>query len=263
MKKRHWTQEEIDYLEVSWGTVSLSGICKKLNRTENSVKVKAYKLGLGDPIKSFDGVSINELAKTIKVNYSIMKNWEERYGLPVIHKRFTSEKKVKVIKYKDWWKWAEANKQMIDFSRFEKGDLGPEPNWVDEKRRADYRKKMYVPKPHNAPWSSREDNLLKHMVEKGYTYPEICDQLQRTHGAIKRRLQDVGIKYRPVYLDNHRPYTQKEIDYILESVEKGISFQEMARHLKRSEAGIRGKLERMGYKFRNGVPYIIEEKQIS
>lgn len=256
VRGKTWTEEEIELLENYWGSKSLAYICKKLNRNQNAVKLKAYRMGLGDPIKSFDGISINELANTIKISYKILVNWEDKYNLPVKYKQFSKEKRVRVISYQDWWEWAEQNKQMIDFTRFEKGELGPEPKWVEEKRKADHRKKLFVPRPHNTPWSSREINLLKFMVEKGtYTYPEICSELKRTHGAVKRKLIELGIKLRPQYLENHKPYKQSEIDYILKGIFKGVSIEEMARHLNRSEAGVRGKLERMGYKFKNGVPY--------
>ena len=255
MVKRHWTKEELDYLESVWGVMSLPAICKNLNRSENSVKLKAYRVGLGDPIKSFDGISTSELSKVININYNILLNWEIKYGFPVKYKRFTNEKKIRVIRYEDWWNWLEQNKQMVDFSRFDKGDLGPEPSWVEVKRKADQRLKILKPRSHSTAWSDDEVSRLKFFVEKGLTYPEICDQLKRSHGAVKRKLNELKIKFRPTYLDNHTPYKPAEVEYILEGLDKGISFEEMARHLKRSEAGVRGKLERMGYKFKNGVPY--------
>ena len=250
-----WSTEELEYLEDSWGSVNLISIAKKLNRSVAAVKLKAQRIGLGDPIKHYNGISISELSKVINIHYAILKNWESKYNFPVKYKKFTQEKKVRVIKYSDWWKWAEQNKQMIDFSRFERGDLGPEPSWVEEKRKADQRLKIIKPKPHNTPWSKEDISRLKYFVEKGFTYPEICDQLKRSHGAIKRKLNELGIKYRPQYLDNHQPYKQQEIDYIMNGINKGLSFEEMARNLGRSEAGVRGKLERLGYKFKNGVPY--------
>ena len=66
---------------------------------------------------------------------------------------------------------------------------------------------------------------------------------------------DLGIRYRPERLPNHNKYTHEEVQYILKALREGRSFEEMAEKLNRSALGIRGKLERMGYKFKNGVPY--------
>ena len=44
---RSWSAEEIAYLEEKWGVTSIPAIAKKLNRSINSIKCKAKKIGLG------------------------------------------------------------------------------------------------------------------------------------------------------------------------------------------------------------------------
>ena len=44
--KRTWTAEEEDYLRESWGTVTVDGICRHLNRTKNAILVRVNRLGL-------------------------------------------------------------------------------------------------------------------------------------------------------------------------------------------------------------------------
>lgn len=39
--KRTWTAEEENYLRESWGTVTVDGICRHLNRTKNAILVSA------------------------------------------------------------------------------------------------------------------------------------------------------------------------------------------------------------------------------
>lgn len=156
----------------------------------------------------------------------------------------------------------EKNKHMIDFSKVERLSLGPEPEWVEKKRKADQIKKLRVPKPHNTPWSKDDEAKLIWMLKQfKYTYPEIATELNRTQGAVKRRIYDLGLKARPVRLPNHNKYTKEDERIIVEMLEKGYCFEEIANRLNRSSLGVRGKAERMGYKFKNGVPY--RDKKIS
>jgi|SRR5690625_2189426 len=257
-KGKRWTKEELLYLEESWGVISRKGIARKLGRTVLAVQLKAQRLGLGDPLLHLDGITISQLAQVLNLHYGIIRNWRDKYCLPVKKKVVAHSEAVQYVCYTDFWKWAEKNKQMIDFSRIERLSMGPEPNWVDEKRKADQIKKLHKPNPHNTPWSSSEDSRLRWMLKQyKYTYPEISKELGRSQGAVKRRMLDLGIKARPIRLPNHNKYTKKEEKLIIEMMENGYCFEEIATRLGkgRSALGVRGKVERMGYKFRNGVPY--------
>lgn len=262
--RRRWTEEEINYLELHWGSKSRKRIAKTLGRSENAVILKAQKLGLGNPLTHINGITISQLSKVLNTDYAILKNWIAKYGMPAKRKVVALEKKVLYITYEDFWKWAEKHKQMIDFSRMERLSLGPEPKWAEEKRKADELTKLRVPKPHNTPWSKEEDEKLKWMLKQfKYTYPEIAEELQRSQGAVKRRIINLGLKERPVQLYSHIKYTREEEKLIVGMLEKGYCFEEIASRLgnHRSALGVRGKAERMGYKFKNGVPY--KPKEVS
>ena len=58
-KRKKWTQEELDFLEEKWGVLSKKLIAKKLNRSLNSVIVKAVRLGLGGYINARDEITLN------------------------------------------------------------------------------------------------------------------------------------------------------------------------------------------------------------
>ncbi|MEC5271767.1 MULTISPECIES: hypothetical protein [Bacillaceae] len=45
-----------------------------------------------------------------------------------------------------------------------------------------------------------------------FMYPEIAKSLNQTEGAVKRRLNVLGIKARPVWLNNNIKYTEEEIE---------------------------------------------------
>lgn len=255
----NWTQDEIAYLEDRWGNASIKRIATHLNRSVSAVKQKAHRMGLDDASLHYDGITLNQLAEATNISYSILKNWVKLYGFPAKKKLFVEQNRVYVVKYDDFWKWAEANKQMINFSKIEKYSLGPEPDWVDEKRKADLSEARRIKKSHNYAWSKDEDRELEHLLNAyRYTYPEIAKRLHRSEGAVKRRIRDLGLKARPIRLENHIKYTIEDIALMKDMYDKGYCLEDIAERINKSALGVRGKFERMGYRFKNGVP-VVEE----
>jgi hypothetical protein len=226
---KNWTIEEVNSLEESWGKYSLSTISKRLGRTEQAIKQKAFKLGLGNPVDNYGGFTLHALSKYLKVDYKRIINWVERYDFPVKTKKFTSEKRIQVVKEKDFWKWLEANKQMVDFSKIEPNSFGNEPDWFRAKRDADYIKARKVKKSNESAWTKEEDNILKGMLSAFiYTYTDISNRLNRSQGAIKTRIRKLELQARPVRSDNLYPddvilsayerphWTEEEIQRLIE-----------------------------------------------
>lgn len=240
-----WPKDQVEYLEEKWGTVSLKFMAKQLGKSVNAVKLKAARLGLGRNYFSYDGITIHQLALAINTDYKILKNWIDKYGFPAKKKIFANKKQISVVRYEDFWGWAEQHKHLLNLTRIEPNILGPEPEWVKEKRKADQLKDNKGCRP----WTKEDDRLLISMVKAyRYTYPEIAKSLRRSEGAVKRRLHDLNIKARPVRLSNHVKYTEQEIEQLLELFHKGYSIDAIAHKLGKSGLGVRGKLERMGYK---------------
>lgn len=257
-KGKRWTDEDVAYLEEKWGVISRNGIAKGLSRTVLAVQLKAQRIGLGDPLTHIDGITISQLSQVLNTHYGILKNWIKKYDMPAQKKKVAKEQQVWIISYQDFWKWAEKNRHMLDFARLDRLTLGPEPEWVTEKRKADQIKLQHKPQPHNTPWSESEVSRLKWMLDQHkYSYPDIANEIKRSQGAIKRRILDLGLKTRPVRLYNHNKYSVEDEQVIIDMMENGYCFEEIAERLGegRSALGVRGKAERMGYKFKNGVPY--------
>lgn len=248
---KNWTKQEIDYLQENWGTKSIKSIANNLGRSANAVKLKAGKLGLIDSRFLFDGITVSQLALALNTSYSNLKYWIADHDFPARKKLFAVKSKVLVVNYDDFWKWAESHKQLLNFARLDENLLGPEPAWVKEKRKADLSNKI---KPHNEPWSKNDDARLIGLVQAyKYTYPEIAKILQRTETAVKRRLYDLGVKARPVRLNNHIKWTEIDVEILLDMYNKGYGFNAIAAKVNKSELAVRGKLERMGFKFKGGV----------
>src|SRR5699024_4637563 len=256
--RRTWTKEEVNYLEDKWGVIAIDSIASNLNRSVSSVQNKSQRIGLGDPLTHIDGITISQLSQVLNKHYGILENWIKKYNFPARQKRVTLEKQVSFVYYNEFWKWADDNKQMLDFARLERLSLGPEPDWVEVKRKADEIKLIHRPQPHNTAWSKSDIENLKFLLKRNkYTYPEISNELKRSEGAIKRKISELNLNMKPVSLNNHNPYSEDEVVKIKKLVNKGYCFTEIARRLNnnRSASGVRGKLERLGYKFKNGVPY--------
>lgn len=254
--RKQYTQDELDYIANKWGIFSAAAIAKHLGREESAIRLKGIRMGLGDPRLATEDVTLVMFCDLSGISYRTIRSWIDNREFPVKKKTFV-KKTVRMVSFKEFWKWAESRKEMLDLTKFEKGDLGLEPEWADIKRRDDFSTMNIRRKKHNDPWTKSEDGQLKFLVECGnYTYPEIAYQLGRGEGAIKRRLEELKVKLRPIRLDNHKKYTAEEEKVINDGIAAGRSIESIAYEIGRSALGVRGKLERMGYKFVCGVPYL-------
>ena len=242
-KKKQWTEKEEAYLQDKWGTVSIKGLAKALGRSENAVVVRAQRLGCGAHLAGDTRISLNQLMLAIYGKNMLGYTSDKliRYGLPVKW-HVVKKNRFRVIDIDAFWKWAEDNKSILDFSRFEKYSLGAEPEWVDIKRKADF-EKLQKHGEHNAAWTSAEDNKLRHLLDKGtYTYTDLARELRHSEGAVKRRILDLKIDKRPVRVPS-RKWTEEEIETLCKMVDQGYDFTLIAEKL--TALATRGKYERL------------------
>lgn len=245
MAAKSWRQEEVAYLEENWGTIAIPSIAKKLNRSVNSVKLKALRLGLENYLESGDYITLHQLLKGLGLSNSYSWYIEKflKADLPFTNKKRINNT-VRVIQLDKFWKWAEQNKGIMDFKNFEENSLGKEPDWVREKRKADIAAARYK----KTPWTKSDDNILKSLLSHyRYGYKEISERLNRTECAVKRRILDLGLKARPVKAPNHTKWTEKELNYAINMTNKGYTVDVIAERLEnRSALAVRGALERLG-----------------
>ncbi|MEH7457572.1 hypothetical protein V7183_10145 [Bacillus sp. JJ1127] len=251
-----WKKEELEYLEQYWGTYSIKRMANKLGRSISAVKLKAYRIGLGDARLHFNGLTVFQLADVLMVDYKTIESWWVRFDFPVKLKLFSVEQRIKVVSYNDFWKWLKKYKQVVNFAKVEPGILGPEPEWMKEKRNADLLRR----KKQQKPWNKEDDLILRSMVKAHcYTYPEIGKRLQRTEYAIKRRLEDLGINDRPVYIESHSKFTNDEIQKSVDLFNKGYTVDVIAEKLEKSALALVHALEHRGYRFR--AKTILQQKE--
>ena len=240
---RNWTKAEEAQLAEEWGMYSVDALASRFGRTRNAITVRAARLHLGGHVESSDKISFNVLVKTLGINGNYvgqLKKFTEA-GLK-IHMHRVRDDSFRMVDLDEFWEFAEKNRHLIDFSRFEEGSLGREPSWVKEKRREDCNRRCVV-KPHNAKWTEAEDKeLLRLLRTYRYTYSEIADRLRRSEGAIQRRMTDLKIKERPLKADNHVVWTDEELQTVCKMIKSGSNYENMSRAIGKSTKAIRGKV---------------------
>lgn len=244
LSKRNWSEQDIEYLKDSWGNKSVSTIATNLHRSEYAVRLKVQKLKIGSFLQNGDRyVTKHFLCQALGYgggSSGYMKiSFIENRGLPT-HKQKVNSSTFDVIYIDEFWKWAEKNKSFLNFSKFEKYALGPEPKWVAAKRRHDIQYGMRYTK---TPWTPLEDSQLKKLLaEKKYSLRQLSDMLRRTEGAIQRRITDLNIKQHPVKADNHIKWTDDEKKTLALMVKRGDSYEAMSDVIGKSAKAIRGRV---------------------
>lgn len=244
---RTWKPEELQYLEDNWGVKSVPAIAKALNRTVNGVTIKAQRLGLGSVLMAGDYITLHQLQLAVLGSKSgggsyILKSWVENRGLPV-HRKKVKNNSFRVVYLQEFWEWAERNRSFIDFSKMDECILGAELEWVKEQRRKD---RVSCAIQRKDPWTPEEDGqLLNLLKQQKYGYAEISKILRRSAGAIQRRCNDLGTKYRPCKADNHgedAKWTQEHFGVLAEGIKNGDSYTYIGNLIGKSEKAVRGKV---------------------
>lgn len=244
MKAKRWTEDEIDFLVENFGKTSLRNMEIHLCRSKGSITNKAYKMGL--QLKTNQTwFTLTDFCKSTSISRATVQYWIDHFEFPAKRKKSVTTKYL-LIDPEDFWKWAAGNKHLIQWIDFPKYVFGDEPRWVEGARKASRhrinKRRM---------WSDRDIKELKYLLSKNkYTYPELAEHLHRSQGAIKRKIYDLGLPW-PVYVNRKTvtPYTEEEIEQAAKLYSEGYPFFEIAKKIGRTESGLRGKLERSGYKF--------------
>jgi transposase len=128
---------------------------------------------------------VYELAKCLQIDVHTIYNWIQKKRLPY---KITKAKTRKFIGIDvlAFWKWAEQNKELLNFSKIPRNTLIPEPDWVKKQKRYDYSNR---PKHENKKWTEEEDARLWYMFyEEGRTQQEIGQLIGRSRHGVQRRL---------------------------------------------------------------------------
>lgn len=173
--RREWTEKEVAYLNKKYIYQPVEKTAKALDRTVASVKHKANKLGLNHYT---DFLNAKTIAKCFSSDVAVVIHWVEKYGLPAKIIMVANNQKRYLIDADDFWKWASKHREIINWSKYEKGSILPEPGWVAEQVRS------YTTTMHRKKITDMEKERIKIMLRKGMTYKEIAEQIGRSYNSI-------------------------------------------------------------------------------
>lgn len=174
MRKR-WTKEEEEYLEKKYASQPIETTARRLHRTVNSCAMKASKMGL---THYQEYLTASELAKCFNSDPKVVVRWINKFDMParkIKAYKNVNHYEIDPIKF---WEWAENNKEIINWSKYEIGSLLPEPEWV-MKAKIEFK----TPK-HRTRFTDLEKNQIKAMMTRGISYKDIAIELGRTHDSI-------------------------------------------------------------------------------
>lgn len=242
-----WTQEDIECLREHWGCIGgKAALAKRLGRSVNAINVRAGLLHLGPWLEGGEAVLLKHIVQSVTGEYESSawayhaKRWV-REGLPAVGRRVEA-KRFRVIKIETFWRWAKAHRDMLDFSRFEEGSLGPEPEWAKEKRKID-RANLRCVETRQSEWSVEEMHLLRGLCERGATWAEIERALHRSKSGIAMQIWKLALPL-PTKA-KARPWSERELERLREMAGQGYADAVIARELDRSAWSVHGRLMRL------------------
>ena len=178
--RREWTTTEENRLKRMYLKQPVKETAKILNRSVSSVKHKAAKLGLNHYT---DSLNAKTISKCFNCDISVILRWIHKYSLPCQKVECKTQTRY-LVDITDFWKWAEKNKDIVNWSRYERLSLLPEPEWIDETIK-NYNK----PKSRNR-YTDYEIITIKNLLHKGLNYHEIANEVGRSYYGISHLCRD-------------------------------------------------------------------------
>jgi excisionase family DNA binding protein len=242
MPGKRWTIEDEDFLKEKVCTLSFPALAKRLGRSVNAIEVRVRRLGIENTKLLSGKLTANELAMALNIDNHTVYRWIENHGLKAVRKVTRQVAKFNLISVEDFWKWAEQNKEKINFTKIDPLVLLPEPKWVEEERKRDYHT---IPKRQAAQWTDEEDKRLISLLNGNYTQKEIGEFLNRSENAVQRRVSRLRerriIPKKKITLR----WTRKEVQMFLALESQGLSDDEIAFELGRERIHIVDKRRNM------------------
>lgn len=177
MKRRHWTEEERNFLEFNYGVMDTRDIARKLNRTVESIVYQAYFLGytLEDYRERLTNKDLSEILNKSTGAICYLLDTKKIKSTKVLYAGNTSITTVKIEWLKDFLKsnpsyTLTSNKEMLE-------DLGI----LEEVSNITPIKLGY------RHWSFLEEEALMKMWREGATFKEIGEELDRTEVSVRKK----------------------------------------------------------------------------
>ena len=234
--KKRWIQEDLEYLEDSWGFISIDTIIKNLKRTKGSIERKAWELGLGKS-QYADGLMYSppQIAKILgKCQKEIYKLIDDGV-LKGRRKKLVNERMYQVH-IDDLMDFLKNNPDKWDSRKVKEFTFGIEPDWMKKKRKKD----LEIPKAHKR-WTKDEERYLINYVNLGYEMKDIANLLGRSTKSIYRRSQALREKGKLAPTKEMIYWSDEEIKKMFKLEQQGLTDKEIAERLGRKDIHITDK----------------------
>lgn len=237
-----WTDEETKTLLELIEEKKIGYIAKKLGRTNEAIIQRLNKLGYsaaynGDKISFYEIVS--QMGFLSAYDY-LLKKWTSM-GLKV-YNVYIRNSRVRMVNIDEFWKWAEPNKDKLDFSKLKHNALGYEPTWATEKIKRDHERK--INQKTNLTWTKDEEAMLLNLVKIGKDAIYISKRLNRSQTSINCKLLRMKSMYRANTIEKSF-WTEEEEIKLEEMIKNGKTYDEVSYELNRSVSACRRKHVRM------------------
>ncbi|PLS19425.1 DNA-binding protein [Bacillus sp. M6-12] len=178
-----WSCEENEFLLEHVGVLKVETIAKKLNRPVGGVLKQMRLLNISITRKQTGLLTMGELAKLLGVDRKTVENWCHNHDLSFTKKKTRQIKTYYFIDSLQFWQWAYEHQERVDFTKIEPNSIPPEPEWVDTLRF----KKKKIKGNYYRPWTTKEEELVIQLREKGTNYQEIAKKINRTSMSVEKK----------------------------------------------------------------------------
>lgn len=181
---RKYKEEEIVYIEANWGSKSIKSIAKKLNRTECAIKIKAHKLGLGDPLNHVDFLILRDVAEILGVDRKTVSGYIKNKNLPA-KEMHLDKRRIIAIKYNSLLDWLMDNIDKWDGAKVDKlalESLGFNKDILERKVEEDIKNKE------SKTLTESDIEEIKRLYSQFIQYKEIADRLGKTFNTVKEKI---------------------------------------------------------------------------
>ena len=249
MKGKHWTPEEVEFLEQHAGMMMFSTLAKRISekfgneRTAKAVESKLQRMDIQNMKVESGRITACALSRLIKVHHDTVTRWIKTGMLKSVKRAVRFEKRMHLISVQDFWEFAEQHKDELNFSKIEPKSLIPEPEWVESERKKDFHNHL---KKKYRYWTSEEDAKLVSMRKNGCSYEEIAEQLKRSVKSVETRRDRLSAK--GIEISDHRiglPWRDEEVQIMLDLEAKGYTDAQIAYELGREKIHIHDKRRRL------------------
>lgn len=189
---RLWSKEEEQMLKEMWGYAPIERIAKKLNRSLTAISVRADRLNLGAPKNNnLDYLLISQISNIFQISREqISRKWKN-HGLKLYKIKLSEKKFVYGAKVEELLSFLENHQDFFDGRMIEEHILGPEPDWLKEKRKKDFQN------PPNLEyyWTKQQEQYALQLLLQGKDYEEIAEKVGKEPSAVRAKLYKLYYSY--------------------------------------------------------------------